>query len=132
MEIVVSRTNGRAPVTIFRVEGEITAESYEELQQQAEAEVRGGASNLLLDLTDVTFVSSSGLRAIHYIFDLLRTEVLKESDAAVWKGVRQGTFTSPHLKLLNPTGRVLGTLRQAGYDMFLEIHSDQQQALASF
>jgi anti-sigma B factor antagonist len=132
MEIAVSHHGDQAPVTVLRIRGEITLESYQELQRRAEDEVRAGASNLVLDLTEVTFVSSSGLRAIHYIFDLLRTDVVKESDKAVREGVRQGTFTSPHLKLLNPKDQVLGTLRQAGYDMFLEIHSSQQQALASF
>jgi hypothetical protein len=48
------------------------------------------------------------------------------------KGLRDGTFKSPHLKLANPSQQVLKVLTTAGIDMFLEIHSDLKQAIASF
>jgi ABC-type transporter Mla MlaB component len=132
MEIVVSRENGRVPVTVFHVKGEITVESYEELQRQAQDAYAGGMRNLLLDLTEVTFVSSSGLRAIHNIFDLLRGDGTEDSDETVRNGVREGTFRSSHLKILNPTRDVLRVLRMSGFDMFLDIHADLQEAIASF
>lgn len=132
MEISVSRENGLVPVTVFHVKGEITVESYEELQRQAEDAYEGGMRNLLLDLTQVTFVSSSGLRAIHNIFDLLRSDGTKDSDETVRNGVRAGTFRSSHLKILNPSRDVLKVLRMSGFDMFLDIHADLQEALASF
>jgi len=48
------------------------------------------------------------------------------------KGIVAGTFTSPHLKLYNPTSHVLEALKTAGYDMFLEIHRDYKKAISSF
>jgi anti-anti-sigma factor len=132
MDITVSQENGRVPVTVFRVTGEITMESYEGLQQKAQDAFEAGTRNLLLDLTDVTFVSSSGLRAVHYIFDLLRADGLEESDEAVRKGLKEGTFKSAHLKLLNPRPSVRKVLKMSGFDMFLDIHSDLKKALASF
>jgi STAS domain len=132
MEIIASTVEAPVPVTVFHVTGEITATSYEQLQQQAQEAFEAGMRNAVLDLTDVTFVSSAGLRAIHYIFTLLRTTSPEESDEAVHRGVREGTFKSPHLKLVNPSHQVLGTLKTAGFDMFLEIHADLQTAIASF
>jgi len=132
MEIAVSQEKGRVPVTVFHVKGDITVESYERLQQQAEAAVQAGTCDLLLDLTDVTYVSSAGLRAIHQIFNLLRRDQSEERDQAVRTGVRDGTFHSPHLKLLNPSPNVLGTLKLSGFDMFLEIHSNLREAVDSF
>jgi anti-anti-sigma regulatory factor len=132
MDVVVSRENGRVPVTVFRVTGEISIDSYERLQQLAQEAYEAGSRNLLLDLTDVTFVSSSGLRAIHYIFDLLRADGRDESDEAVQRGLREGTFKSAHLKLLNPGSSVRKVLKMSGFDMFLDIHSDLKKALASF
>jgi hypothetical protein len=64
MRIITSQKNGIAPVTIFRIEGDIATESSEELQQQASDAFEAGARNLLLDLSKVNFISSSGLRAI--------------------------------------------------------------------
>ncbi len=132
LEIVVSHKNGRVPVSVFQIKGEVTLESCEQLQQQVEDAHKAGMHNLVLDLTDVSLLSSSGLRVIHYIFNLLRTNAPEESDEAMHKGIKDGSFTSPHLKLLNPSRQVLGTLKLAGFDMFLEIHSDLQKAITSF
>jgi anti-anti-sigma factor len=132
MEIVVSSHEGRVPVTILQVTGEVVVDSYEQLQQQARDAYQAGARTILLDLSGVTFLSSSGLRAIHYIFDMLRGVASEESALAMRQGVRDGTFRSANLKLLNPNRDVLGTLKMAGFDMFLEIYTDRKEALDSF
>lgn len=132
MEIAFEYVEGDIPVTVIAVEGSITVDNYERLQQEAENAIKGGTSNILLDLTRVSLLSSAGLRAIHHIFNLLRSDWPEESDGAVHKGIKDGTFKSPHLKILNPGEYVLSTLKTAGFDMFLEIYSDRQQALASY
>ena len=131
MKIVVSEEKGRVPVTVLAVEGEIAADSYQELQQKAEQVFSSGTRDLILDLSKVTFVSSSGLRAIHHIFSLLR-DPEKEGDETVREGMRAGTYQAPHFKLVNPARNVRQVLQQAGFDMFLEIHSDLPGAIASF
>jgi anti-anti-sigma factor len=132
MNIVVSQKQERVPVTVFRIKGNIDVSSYQQLQVQAEEAFKAGTRYLLLDLTQVPYISSAGLRALHYIFTLLRTDAAKESDSAISKGLRDGTFRSPHLKLLNPSPGVLNALSTAGFDMYLEIHRDLQEAVASF
>jgi anti-sigma B factor antagonist len=132
MEITVSQETGRVPVTIFHISGDIAAGSYEKLEQQADEAFEAGMRDLLLDLTDVSFLSSSGLRAIHHIFTLLRTDSAEESDDTVRKGVMAGTYRSPHLKLLRPSPTVLKVLQTSGFDMFLDVHSDLQKAVDSF
>ena len=130
MEVTVSQAQGRVPVTIFHITGAITTNS--ELEAQAQAAYDGGARNILLDLTEVPYMATAGLRALHAIFTLLRANTPEESDTATKAGIAAGTFTSPHLKLLKPTPHVLEVLKAAGYDMFLEIHRDLDQAVASF
>ncbi len=132
MQISISEEKGHVPVTVFHIVGELSAESYDQLQQQAREAFKAGTRNLLLDLTDVTLLSSSGLRALHEIFLMLRTDSPEESDESMRAGITAGTFHSPHLKLLTPSRQVREVLRTAGFDMFLEIHSDRQAALASF
>jgi hypothetical protein len=132
MDITVLYENGRVPVTVFCITGELSAATSEQLEKRAQDAVRDGTRNLLLDLGEVPFVSSSGLRAMHGIFMLLRSDYPGESDEVVRKGIVAGTFKSPHLKLLNPSQDVHRTLEMAGYDMFLEIYSDRNEALASF
>jgi hypothetical protein len=130
VEISVSQEQGRVPVTVFRIKGPIT--TNEELEKYAEDAFNDGTKNLLLDLSDVPYMATSGLRALHNIYSLLRTEAASESDEAVRVGIASGTFVSPHLKLLKPSQHVLEALKVAGYDMFLEIHRDYKRAIASF
>ena len=130
MELTVSQAQGRVPVTIFRIAGAVT--DNRELETHAQAAYDGGARNILLDLTDVPYMATAGLRALHAIFALLRADTPEESDDATKAGIAAGTFLSPHLKLAKPSAHVLEVLKAAGYDMFLEIHRDVDQAVASF
>ncbi|MBN1993421.1 MAG: STAS domain-containing protein [Anaerolineae bacterium] len=132
MNIVISQEQGRVPVTVFHLEGEIGADNYEQIQTQAQQAFAGGMRNLLLDLSEVTFISSAGFRALHYIFTLLRTDAPDENAEAMHKGLRDGTFKSPHLKLFNPQANALKALKTAGFDMFLEIYYHRQKAIDSF
>lgn len=131
MDIRVSQEKGRVPVTVLHVAGEVDASSYEQLQQAAQQAVDGGARDLLLDLGSVKYISSAGLRALNYIFVLMR-DVSGESKERVGEGLRSGSYQSPHLKLLNPSPDVTRVLSTAGFDMFLETFRDQRKAVESF
>ncbi len=132
MEITVTQETGRLPVTVFHISGEINSSTYEEFGKRAREAYEAGTRNLLLDLKDVTYVSSAGIRALNDIMKMLRTDAPEESDAAMSKGVRDGTFHSPHLKLVNVPNRVVEVLKMAGVDMLLEIHKTMKEALASY
>ncbi|GAB4411144.1 MAG: hypothetical protein Fur0044_05070 [Anaerolineae bacterium] len=132
-QITVSKQQGRVPVTVLHLQGDvIDANSYGQLEAQVQAVYEAGARNVLLDLTKVKYISSAGLRALHSIFLLLRGDTLAESDQVMKKGLMDGTFKSPHLKLLNPSPTVMETLRTMGFDMFLEVHRNLKDAVASF
>jgi hypothetical protein len=130
MEVTVSQAQGRVPVTIFHIVGAVT--DNQELESRAQTAFDAGARNILLDLAEVPYMATAGLRALHAIFTLLRANTPEESDEATRAGIAAGTFMSPHLKLLNPSSHVLEVLKAAGYDMFLEIHRDINQVVASF
>ncbi|MFN8454288.1 MAG: STAS domain-containing protein [Anaerolineae bacterium] len=132
LQITISEQQGRVPVTVFHLNGDIDANSFELLEAQARQSYQAGARNLLLDLTKVGYISSAGLSTLHVIFTMLRGNTEQESDEAMKKGLRNGAFKSPHLKLLNPSSLVLETLGMMGFDMFLEIHHNLKEALASF
>lgn len=133
MEITVcERTDGRVPVTVFQMKGRVDQTTHTEMIERALEAYAKGTRHLLLDLADVTFLSSAGLKAIHMIFDLLRAGAPEESNAELKKGVREGLFKSAHLKIANPSHPVHQVLVTAGYDMFLEIHPNVETALASF
>ncbi len=132
MQITVSEQQGRVPVTVFHINGDVDANSFELLEAQARQAYQAGARHMLLDLTKVGYISSAGLGALHAIFMMLRHDTTKENNEVIKKGLRDGSFKSPHLKLLNPPPAVLETLSMMGFDMFLEIHHNLKEAIASF
>lgn len=132
MDIRVSQAQGRVPVTIFHIRGQINAAGYDELLKTADEAYLSGTKNILLDLSEVPYISSAAFRAFHHIFNLLRTDSPDESDDSMRIGLRDGTFKSPHLKLLNPSAHVMEAIKMTGFDMFLEVHSSQKAALESF
>ena len=132
LQIAVSQEQGRIPVTVFHLSGEIDADTYQELEKQARAAYQAGSRALVLDLAKVTYMSSAGLRALHTIFTIFRAATPDQTDAEVRQGVVAGTYMSEQLKLLNPKPAVLEVIKTAGFDMFLEIHHKLKDAIASF
>ena len=132
MEIVVSQQQGRVPVTVFHINGDIDTVSFEQLEDQAQQAIQSGTRFLVLDLAKVNYVSSYGVRAINQIFTWLRDQSGGEDDASLSKGLRDGTFKSRHLKLAAPNKQVAKVFSMVSVDMFLDIFPDVSQAVASF
>ncbi len=132
MEIKVTQENGRVPVTVFHLDGDLASDSYEQLEAQARQSIADGACYLLLDMTKVPYMSSAGIRAMNQIFNWLRNLPQGEDEAALKTGIRDGTYKSHRLKLLNPSSQVQKTMATAGIDMYIEIHHDLKTAVDSF
>jgi len=134
MDIQVSTENGRVPVTVMHVDGNIDAQTYEQFQAKAEELIKGGAQHLLIDLSHSPFVSSAGLRALHQLFNKLRANDTESpiSEEDVRRGISAGTYKSPHLKLLNLSKETKTAFELSGFDMFIETFDHKQAAIASF
>ena len=132
MEISAVQEAGRIPVTVFHIKGDIDSTTYQQSQTQIEQAVQAGAHDLVLDLTQVDYLSSAGIRMLSHLFNLLRGNLPEESDAAMKQGIRDGTFKSPHLKLVSPTPRVAEVLKMSGLDMMIESFHSVPEAVASF
>jgi len=136
MNISVSQAQGRVPVAVLSVQGDLDASNYQDLIAKAKDIHRTGTGHILLDLTHTSFVSSSGLVAIHSIAMLLRGEELPDTEHG-WAsihavGQKLPPGAQPYLKLLNPQPKVDRTLEKAGLKGFFEIHTDLSTAVASF
>ena len=129
MEITVSQEQGRVPVTVVHVRGNIDSTSYEQFQTRVNGLIQHGSTDMLLDLHDVPYMSSAGLRVLNLIYNQLNRE---QDPSTVSKGVSAGTYKAAHFKLLAPSARVKETLKMSGFDMFLDIHSNLKDALAAF
>ena len=136
MEITVSQQKGKGPVTVIQPHGDVDASNYTELVKKAEALHKDGARDFLIDLSDVAYMSSAGLVALHSIAIALRGEkptdpqsgwaALKAMDRSRDRGMQA------HVKLLRPQQYVAETFDKAGFTQFFEIFSDLDKAVASF
>jgi len=134
MEIKVSIQNGRVPVTIVHVAGNLDSNGYPAFQSKADELIKGGTRFMLVDLSDVPFMSSAGLRALQNIFNQLRKLHSDEelNDEEMYKGIRAGTYKSPHLKILGLSANVKQAFELSGFDTFIETFTDLKKAIASF
>ena len=132
MHIVEMRVPGAQATVLFQLRGLLNAETFEQLQACAQRWIDLGTRYLVLDLAEVTYLSSAGIRALNHIFHAMRTDAPEDSDTAIRNGMKQGTYRSPHLKLARPQPRVQQVLMLSGVNQFLEIHEDVPAAIRSF
>ena len=136
MNITVSQEQGRVPVTVMRLEGQLDGQNFQELIEKARQAYDAGARNFLLDMDALTYISSAGLVALHTIALMLRGEsvpdpqqgwaALKAMDRSRDGGIQQ------HIKLLNPRSEIKGVLEMVGFTGFFEVFSDLREAVQAF
>jgi anti-anti-sigma regulatory factor len=136
MHITVTEVQGTVPVTVLQIQGEIDASNYQRVTARAKQAYDGGTRNLILDLSEVPFMASSALVAMHSVALLMRGEAPPDPDAG-WGALRsidreREAGLQQHVKLLNPQPKVERVLKMAGFDRFFEIYTDQEEAIASF
>jgi anti-anti-sigma factor len=134
MEIKISNESGRVPITVLHVDGNIDSSTYEQFQSTAKKLIEEGARYILVDLSHAPFVSSAGLRAMHTLFNELRTRNPEANlnDEQIKKGISAGTYKSPHLKLLNLSPETKTAFETSGFDMYIDTFTDRKVAIASF
>lgn len=134
MEIKVTTDNGRVPITIIHIDGHLDSSSSSQFQKKAEELIKAGAHHLLIDLTHSPYVSSAGFRVLHQIFKDLNSmhpsANLSEKDMK--QGVSDGSYKSPHLKLLNLSDQTRTVFTTTGFDMYIEEYDDMKKAIASY
>lgn len=136
MDITVSEQMGNAQVTILTLAGELDGQTYQGLIDRAKELYGSGARNFLLDMSELTYVSSAGLVAIHTIAMLVKGEAVPNTDDG-WASMRSVKKTSDgkmqeHMKLLNPRSEIRSVLEMVGFDRAFEIHSNLEDAVKSF
>lgn len=136
MEINISHEQGNVPVTIIKVAGQLDGQTYQKLISSAQEVMNNGTKDILLDLSDLTFISSAGLVSLHVIALLLRGEAMPDLDHgwAALKSVSKSRESGiqQHVKLLNPRPEIVNVLEMVGFSSFFEVFNDRQKALESF
>jgi anti-sigma B factor antagonist len=102
-----------ADVTVVDIEGRLTFTAGAEMGRRIRALLARGATQLILNLEDVSYVDSAGLGAMIEAFTLARHKAVR-------------------LTLLNPTERTRHLLEITGVATIVETFDSEAAALASF
>lgn len=132
MEIIVTEENTRVPITILRVKGNIDSQTHQAFETKANELIDHGARYILVDLADAEFVSSAGLRALHNIFNKLRSLHQDVDDEELRKKMSTGGYRSPYIKIVNPSDQIRDIFVISGFDTYIEAYDDPRKAIASF
>jgi anti-anti-sigma regulatory factor len=136
MNISVSQAQGKVPVAILKLDGQLDGQNFQELISKAQELHRSGARDFLLDLSDLTYISSAGLVALHSLALLSRGEELPDMEGG-WSAYRSmgrsgEAGVQKHVKLLNPRSEVMGVLDMVGFSNVFEIYTDREEAVNAF
>lgn len=136
MELTVERVDGPVPVTILALVGKLDATNYEAVIARGQALYAEGARRLLVDLSGLSFMGSSGLVALHSITLLMGGAPPLDPEAG-WSAIRsmadrQASGPQPYVKLLSPQPKIEQMLTVTGMNDYYEIYTDREAAIASF
>jgi anti-anti-sigma factor len=136
MNISVSQAQGNVPVTVVKVDGQLDGQTYQQLIAKAQELYNSGARDFLLDLSDLTYISSAGLVALHSMALLTRGEEMPDPEGG-WSAYRSMGRSSEaglqkHVKILNPRSEVMSVLDMVGFGNVFEIYTNLDEAVNSF
>jgi anti-anti-sigma regulatory factor len=136
MEIVSIDCQAAVPVTVVELHGALDASNYLQVIDQVKSLYARGVKNLVFDLSDLNFMSSSGIVAMHSTALIMKGLQPPDPEDG-WNALHSTTDVLgdgylPNFKVVNPQPRVIRTLEVTGFNSWLEIFPDQQAALASF
>ncbi len=138
MEYQVEQVAGNTPITILKLIGELDASCYLEVIEKVQNLYNAGHKNLILDLSEMPFMASSGLVSLHSVALIMRGETPPNPEQG-WQALRSmsddvssADTVANNCKLLSPQPRVAKTLKMTGFDNLFTQFDDRQAAISSF
>ncbi len=136
MEIIFSQNQDTPATCILKLQGALDGASYEYFITEAQKLYDAGTRNLVLDMSELTFLSSAGIAALHRIARVFRGEdsaTLEEGWSAIHAIAKDhDSGSQEHIKLLKPSENILAVLDTVGLKAFFEVFNDIHPAMASF
>jgi len=136
MQINISKHEGRVPVTVMHLIGELDASNYVQVIDKAQEAHQDGTRHLLIDLSETPYVSSAGLMSLHTVVLTFGGQSMqsKTTGRPSFRPInisRDGEVRK-RVKLCNPQPAVDEVLDVVGLKEFFEIYDDLDKAVQSF
>lgn len=117
-KITIEPVAAKVPVTVFHLEGWLDAQSEEQLVREARKAHEGGARFVLLDLRDVSTLTSAGMRAIQKVYKMYTPE--------------GEAYKVAHVKICESPPQIYHVLGITGFLQNVPNYESRQAALDSF
>jgi len=131
MEIIISIEQGKEPIAVMKLVGEINATNFMEVVDKAQEIFKNPARNLIIDLSEVPRISSTGQVAIHKVA-LIYSGVPQNVEEGENPDFTHNSNARKYVKLLNPQPEVDAALTKAGMKLFFKVFNDLDSAIKSF
>jgi anti-anti-sigma regulatory factor len=131
MEITISLWEANQQIAIMKIKGEINASNFMELVNKAREIYNNPSRNLIIDLSEVSAVSTTGLVAVHQIA-LIYSGIPQKVEQDANPDFTHSSNARKYVKLLNPQPEVDKALEKAGLKLFFKVFLDLDSAVQSF
>ena len=136
MQINFSTQDGRVPVTVLHLAGELDASTYTDVIKKVQESYDSGARDLLIDLGNVSYISSAGLMSLHTVALIFAGQSLQPNSSGrpTFRSLdpKRDDAAKQHVKLLNPQQAVEQVLDTVGLKSFFEVFTDLESAVKAF
>ena len=137
LQTTVEQVDEPTPVAIVALDGELDGATFEGVIETIRGLYDAGARKLLLDLSRLSFISSSGLVAIHSAMRLMRGEAPPDTEAG-WEALRairnevEDGHTHSSLRVCGTQEAIQKVLDRTGLGPLIPSYPDRDSALAGF
>ena len=133
----IDHADGRVPITVVALDGELDASNFNALVTTVQGLYASGTRHLLLDLSELRFMASSGLVALHSIVRILGGEAPDDTEAG-WNALHAvshdvaGGSTQTSVQISGAQPGVQRVLDRTGLSRLFVLHPDRAAAIAAF
>jgi len=136
LQTTVERVEGRVPITVLALDGELDASNFERVIEEVQGLYDAGDRTLLLDLSGLTFMASSGLVVLHGIVLVMHGDEPPDLEGG-WSAFHaltnavDGAERQTEVQLCDAQPAVTRVLERTGLDRLFVSHPDRATAIAA-
>jgi anti-anti-sigma factor len=134
MTIDVEDLGGSPAVSVVELDGELDASNYERVIEAVRDAYGRGVRGLVLDLSKLSFMASSGLFALHSAFRIMRGETPPDPEAgwgALHEVSRDHDSEAANVRLAGPQEPIARVLERTGMARLFPVDGDRASSVAA-
>jgi anti-anti-sigma factor len=134
MTIDVEDLGGSPAVSVVALDGELDASNYEQVIGVVRDAYARGTRGLVLDLSKLAFMASSGLFALHSAFRIMRGETPPDPEAgwgALHEVSRDHDEQAADVRIAAPQDAIARVLERTGMGQLFPVDADRASSVAA-